>query len=96
MAQALLESDFILKQLVACAIINKKGEGEDSEDDEDDGDDLPGDNSGRGSNDSFSSENLSEEEKQRERDDEAPGGSDSRPRLMHEGGSEEDERRGRN
>lgn len=93
MAQTLLESDKSLKQLVACAIINKKGEGEESEEEEDEGDEWQGNNSGRGSNESFQSENLSEEEKQRERND---GPSANEDRYQHEGGSEEeDNHRGR-
>jgi hypothetical protein len=62
----------LLKQLVACALINKGGEGEDESEDENEDWDV---NENDIKSDDFSSKNLSEEEKDNEYQKE--GGSDS-------------------
>lgn len=63
LAQLLLDKEFLLKQLVACALMNRKDD-EDSDEalSEEENEDW-NINSNRHSEESFKSENLSEEEK---------------------------------
>ena len=70
LAQALLGQEFLLKQLVACALMNQKNakEGDDfeeSDEDSEEGDEWNINSQGKrgdNSNESFKSENFSEEE----------------------------------
>jgi hypothetical protein len=83
-AGSLMTREFLLKQLVACALMNNalpvpKPKGKDSDEDWDDG--------SQGSNESFQSENLSEEEKAGKNPN---MNKKQRTDIQKEGGSDED------
>jgi hypothetical protein len=61
MVTALVNREFLLKQLVTCALLNKKGEMGDSDEDSDIGEEW---NVNDNASESFKSEELSEEEKE--------------------------------
>lgn len=80
LVQALLEKEFILKQMVACAIANQNSnstygyitdfiDDDLGSSDEDEGNEWHVNGSGERSDESFQSENLSDEERKRNREE---------------------------